>query len=424
MERIKVKIEKLGRVVNSEIEIAPLMIFSGESGMGKSYLALLSHYFFDLLILPERDARLPRLFDYLHYDYYEMVKSFQNEGEAFTITKRAIEEWMEEDAVNYLKLMLNSESLDGKIRITLPSSIPDSVVCYYREEYTGLVNSEDVDIILSMGNIAYRSSHKAINDTTPYAAILSAFLRDGVFGDIHSLYATFNMPPSRGPVMSENVVANSGMYRDFIYDITDLSNVQSDINGISSSILNQLHSIMEGDIKKENNRFMYHTNGTTMPISAAASSVREIAPLQLLASKWDIRKTAILIEEPEAHLHPSKQRMIADIIGCLRKTGAYIHLTTHSDYFLHRINELIMFQRYVDGHDSDSIRQLEEKTGISREFSIDSADMVAYLVKRQDNGSSVVISQDMKYGVPFTSFNDAVEEGVRVNNLLEEALGL
>ena len=45
MERIKVKINKLGRVANSSIEIAPMMIFSGESGMGKSYLAILAHYF-------------------------------------------------------------------------------------------------------------------------------------------------------------------------------------------------------------------------------------------------------------------------------------------------------------------------------------------------------------------------------------------
>ena len=37
MERIKVEIKRLGRVKDSIIEIAPLMVFSGESGMGKLF---------------------------------------------------------------------------------------------------------------------------------------------------------------------------------------------------------------------------------------------------------------------------------------------------------------------------------------------------------------------------------------------------
>ena len=73
---IKIKIEKLGRVVESEIEIAPLMVFSGESGMGKSYLALLVHYFYDVLIVPNRS--LAKLFEDLGYYYNEMAKNFNN----------------------------------------------------------------------------------------------------------------------------------------------------------------------------------------------------------------------------------------------------------------------------------------------------------------------------------------------------------
>lgn len=82
-----------------------------------------------------------------------------------------------------------------------------------------------------------------------------------------------------------------------------------------------------------------------MPVSAAAASIREIAPLQILAKKQDVSKCAILVEEPEAHLHPLKQRMMADIIGALSHNGAIMQITTHSDYFLRRLNELIMFAK-------------------------------------------------------------------------------
>ena len=54
MECIKVRIHQLGRIRDSEILVSPLMVFSGESGLGKSYLALLCHYFFELLISTSR----------------------------------------------------------------------------------------------------------------------------------------------------------------------------------------------------------------------------------------------------------------------------------------------------------------------------------------------------------------------------------
>lgn len=422
MDRIKVEIKKLGRVADSVIEIAPLMIFSGESGMGKSYLALLVHYFYDVLINSDRQSRLSYLFETLGYDYKEMAKNFNGEGIAFTIRKKELENWMEKDAVTYLRFMLNSENLEGQIAVSLPNTIPDKIEFGYKEVKTGIINNEKTEIMLNAGNIHYRVSQSAFNDVTPYAAILAAFLIDCLYGKIDALQSTFNMPPSRGPVLSESVIGNSGMYKDFIADVIDLSNVPSNPKTLSKPLMDQLFSIMEGEVKKENNRFVYLTNGVSMPISAAASSIREIAPLQILASKWDISRTAVLIEEPEAHLHPNKQRMMADLVGCVLKAGACVHLTTHSDYFLRRINELILFQRFADKHNEDEIQQLSEKTGIKLSFSINANDAIAYLVRRQTDGSSKVVAQDLKDGVPFTAFSNAVKESLRINDILEEAL--
>ena len=80
----------------------------------------------------------------------------------------------------------------------------------------------DVDLVLGINEIGYRISQSTINDTTPYAAVLSAFLVSCLYGDVYALRSTFNMPPSRGPVLSENVIANSGMYKDFIADVSFL----------------------------------------------------------------------------------------------------------------------------------------------------------------------------------------------------------
>lgn len=422
MERIKVKIHKLGRVANSSIEIAPLMIFSGESGMGKSYLAMLAHYFFDVLILSDRVKRLEGFFTEYDYDYNVMVKGFQEAGEALSVSKQQLEQWMAKDAINYLRFMLNSDKLEGDIEVALPSTVAENMPINYNVTQAGLVNSESKEVMLTMGQIGFRVTQSAINDVTPFASILSAYLTECLYGHIYAIRSTFNMPPSRGPVLSENVTGNSGMYKDFIADVNDMNNVLPNSQLVPEQLMEQLHTIMEGDVKKEDGKYVYMTDGVNMPISAAASSIREIAPLQLLASKVSMSQTAILIEEPEAHLHPNKQRMMADVVGCLRKTGAYVHLTTHSDYFLRRINELILFQRYADNHSKEETKSLSERTGISTTFSIDGSQAVAYLVVRQNDGTSKVVEQNLKNGVPFTSFSDAVREGMRVEDILEEAL--
>lgn len=422
MERIKVKINKLGRVANSSIEIAPLMIFSGDSGMGKSYLAMLAHYFYDVLILSDRVKRLEGFFTEYDYDYNVMVKGFQEAGEALSVSKQQLEQWMAKDAINYLRFMLNSDKLEGDIEVALPSTVAENMPINYNVTQAGLVNSESKEVMLTMGQIGFRVTQSAINDVTPFASILSAYLTECLYGHIYAIRSTFNMPPSRGPVLSENVTGNSGMYKDFIADVNDMNNVLPNSQLVPEQLMEQLHTIMEGDVKKEDGKYVYMTDGVNMPISAAASSIREIAPLQLLASKVSMSQTAILIEEPEAHLHPNKQRMMADVVGCLRKTGAYVHLTTHSDYFLRRINELILFQRYADNHSKEETKSLSERTGISTTFSIDGSKAVAYLVVRQNDGTSKVVEQNLKNGVPFTSFSDAVRESMRVEDILEEAL--
>lgn len=422
MDRIKVKINKLGRVANSSIEIAPMMIFSGESGMGKSYLALLSHFFYDVLILSDRVKRLESLFVEYGFDYNEMVKGFHDTGVALTISKQQLEQWMAKDAISYLRFMLNAPKLDGDIEVMLPSSVPAKMPIQYGVAKAGLVNSESREVVLTMGQIGFRVTQSAINDVTPFASIFSAYLTERLYGHVYAIRSTFNMPPSRGPVLSENVTGNSGMYKDFIADVNDMSNVLPNNQQEPQDLMEQLHAIMEGEVQKEDGKYVYLTEGVHMPISAAASSIREIAPLQLLASKVIMGQTAILIEEPEAHLHPNKQRMMADVVGCIHKTGAYVHLTTHSDYFLRRINELILFQRYADSHSEEEVTKLSERTGISTSFSIDGKKTVAYLVERQGDGSSKVVEQNLKNGVPFTSFSDAVRESMRVEDILEEAM--
>lgn len=416
MKCIKVRIDQLGRIRNSEILVSPLMVFSGESGLGKSYLALLCHYFFELLI---NTSRLNHFFVDNNIDFNILAKDFKDVGTALEIKKQDLEAWMAKDAILYLRYMLGYDGISGQIEITLPESIPDTMAFTYKNELTGLVDKEEIYTILSLGNLRFRIQEKTQFDESPFAFLLRFVLIDYIFGNYQMLDSTFVLPPSRGPILTEQIIPTTGMYLEFLNDMTGLNRIKPRPDTASEIVLKLLRTILEGEVNKEETTYIYTTNDASMPVSAAAASIREIAPLQILAKKQDVSRCAILVEEPEAHLHPLKQRMMADIIGALSHNGAIMQITTHSDYFLRRLNELIMFAKAKKTTDDpDKLRTLSEKVNIVEDMSIDESIIGAYLLRKQADNTSIAVKQDISNGIPFAAFRDAILDNMNYQDIL------
>ncbi len=420
MKCIKVRIDQLGRIRNSEILVSPLMVFSGESGLGKSYLALLCHYFFELLI---NTSRLNHFFVDNNIDFNILAKDFKDVGTALEIKKQDLEAWMAKDAILYLRYMLGYDGISGQIEITLPESVPDTMAFTYKNELTGLVDKEEIYTILSLGNLRFRIQEKTQFDESPFAFLLRFVLIDYIFGNYQKLDSTFVLPPSRGPILTEQIIPTTGMYLEFLNDMTGLNRIKPRPDTASEIVLKLFRTILEGEVNKEETTYIYTTNDASMPVSAAAASIREIAPLQILAKKQDVSRCAILVEEPEAHLHPLKQRMMADIIGALSHNGAIMQITTHSDYFLRRLNELIMFAKAKKTTDDpDKLRTLSEKVNIVEDMSIDESIIGAYLLRKQADNTSIAVKQDISNGIPFAAFRDAILDNMNYQDILGDFL--
>lgn len=420
MKCIKVRIDQLGRIRNSEILVSPLMVFSGESGLGKSYLALLCHYFFELLI---NTSRLNHFFVDNNIDFNILAKDFKDVGTALEIKKQDLEAWMAKDAILYLRYMLGYDGISGQIEITLPESIPDTMAFTYKNELTGLVDKEEIYTILSLGNLRFRIQEKTQFDESPFAFLLRFVLIDYIFGNYQMLDSTFVLPPSRGPILTEQIIPTTGMYLEFLNDMTGLNRIKPRPDTASEIVLKLFRTILEGEVNKEETTYIYTTNDASMPVSAAAASIREIAPLQILAKKQNVSRCAILVEEPEAHLHPLKQRMMADIIGALSHNGAIMQITTHSDYFLRRLNELIMFAKAKKTTDDpDKLRTLSEKVNIVEDMSIDESIIGAYLLRKQADNTSIAVKQDISNGIPFAAFRDAILDNMNYQDILGDFL--
>jgi hypothetical protein len=181
---------------------------------------------------------------------------------------------------------------------------------------------------------------------------------------------------------------------------------------------------MDGEVIRKDNKYIYVSKSVEIPLSAAAASVREIAPLEMLARKIDVKSTSILLEEPEAHLHPSKQRMMADILSAFFNSGMFMQITTHSDYLITRLNELITLNRVKEKFsDTTKFMELCRKTRILPKLVLDTKNIGSYLLVRDEKEDcSKVERQELQEGVPFVSFSNAIKDSLEIGELLSETL--
>ena len=88
-------------------------------------------------------------------------------------------------------------------------------------------------------------------------------------------------------------------------------------------------------------RYRPHNTKEDMRLSQASSMVSELAPLVLFIRGLIQPGDTLIIEEPEAHLHPGAQTEIAVTLARLVRAGVRVIVTTHSDWLLKEIGNLI-----------------------------------------------------------------------------------
>ena len=76
-------------------------------------------------------------------------------------------------------------------------------------------------------------------------------------------------------------------------------------------------------------------------MSHSSAMVSELAPLVLFLRGIVKQGDLLIIEEPESHLHPSAQTKIAQTLARLVRAGVRVLITTHSNWLLQQIGNLI-----------------------------------------------------------------------------------
>ena len=126
-------------------------------------------------------------------------------------------------------------------------------------------------------------------------------------------------------------------------------------------LMGKLHS---DEMPVPNISFLPRDFGKKLPLYVTSSIVSEMAPIVLLLMS-PLKFNSIIIEEPEAHLHPKLQLVIARAIIRLVNEGLPVWITTHSETILQHINNMIKLNNHPQKKDLMSRYKYEAKDLLS-----------------------------------------------------------
>ena len=395
---IQIAVENFGPIEKAEIDLRPLTVFVGESNTGKTYLAALIYAlqrtFNGILRVPWSPHRIFQLY-HVYYSRHpisstqplseetrKILQKLNLTGQSFKFSDSP--QWLQDRLQSDL---VNSERFEDELRRCFDLKSASELIRFTQDQNNAikvlLKISEENQTLWSFG--IYDSGSDITtdgfinNDTTlPYddRRALREILDTGDWRQepvrVFSWNApakSYYLPAARSGIMETHGVitsslvdratrvgleqfseipAFSGLIADFLKQIigSEERHLPSDeMNGIAEVLENE---VLRGEIEVTKPaagypefRYRPRKSERALGMSQSSSMVSELAPLVFFLRDVVRPGDTLIIEEPEAHLHPKAQTKIAMTLARLVRVGVRVIITTHSDWLLEQIGNLV-----------------------------------------------------------------------------------
>jgi len=202
----------------------------------------------------------------------------------------------------------------------------------------------------------------------------------------------YPLPIRHGLEISEDIVNYKKTETEFFEFATE----------IEDEILNGKLTInKDGDVLFASNK----AKSKKLPIHLSASLVKTLSSIVFYLKHLAKSNDLIIIDEPELNLHPNNQIILTRIFAKLINRGFRIILSTHSDYIIREVNNLIMLS---------SVKNEEiSKLGYSKSHIINKSDVAAYLFKYTSKSSTKTIVKKLEIkedGFDVDSIDKTIQE--------------
>lgn len=211
------------------------------------------------------------------------------------------------------------------------------------------------------------------------------------------------------PAMQENSSTLTLPYVDFLQLVTKFE-TKGKLNGKKTWAVEYIENQMtKGNLTVKKDMvplIQYRPKGIEkeIPLFVASSIVTEISPL-LLLFKSNINFKTLIMEEPEAHLHPELQQKMARLIINLVNRDIPVWITTHSDTMLQHINNMLKLKKHKKA------AELMQEYNYTKDDLLDEKNVSMYQFAPCDNGKTRLEQLEAtQYGFVVPTFNNALEK--------------
>ncbi|MEO6832004.1 MAG: AAA family ATPase [Chitinophagaceae bacterium] len=432
---MKLHIANLGAVKEATIDLSKkLIVFSGPNGTGKTYAAYVVYAVTNLknkgLFFPSSGPDWRTLFDtgkeektihaqdVYHFRKNEIERVCKEANNIFSVSEERRDEFFgdfqmdtcdseEEFALEYHAKQISATinfGVEGFRVEKLPNS--NKVIVEIQRQDIGLKEFNGFVHHALYGQVLARLAFSPITANTIlpvernsiYTFAKELSLRRQTLVD--QMQAVAN---SMHSVQNENALVDLLFKRSVRYpepirealivadDLTAISKIKgpyySFAKDLEGDVLNGSVIIgKDGDVQFASNR----AKTKKLSIYLSSSSVKTLSSLVIYLKHIAQPNDLIIIDEPELNLHPDNQILLARLFARLINKGLRLLISTHSDYIIRELNNLIMLSSK-----EPRVAEVAKEYGYQHDEHIAPDDIGAYLFHFKKSNSRTVIVEDI-----------------------------
>lgn len=431
---VKFKLKKLGLIEHAEVTLNDFTLICGQNNTGKTYITYSIYGFLHLwnnlidfnleksifdeleengfcsIDIKKYESKIQDVLKQLSINYTDSLDSvFSVSSDWFNDSKFEVlidnfefnfDTNLESTFSSAKKDVLQMKKIEGSSILeisTLSPNIKKQIPHFVLE---GAINR-------ALGDICFRQYFKNPFIITSERTGISLFHKElDIRKNVMVEHLTNNKSKDIDPfkLFEENISRYAMPIRhniDYTRDLGDGVTKKKSFLYDDKEVLNYFSEILKGTYKVVNQEVFFITkiNKKQIPMYFSSSATKSLIELFFY-----IRHTAqvgdlLIIDEPELNLHPDNHMKIARLLAHLSNKGIFIFITTHSDYLIKELNNLIRLQ-----HDLNNKERILRKYKYKEHDILDYKKILAYI---NDFGDVKSVNVD-NMGMEIKTFDETI----------------